>query len=237
VTSAAIGEAVVKGNVMTFPLDRPLSEDEARAWMRQWLEARAVGWEAYGLGHALIAMHGEPDAMRHTLFLEAALAHIRCLIEFLIGRPHPKSGKRRWKSDLDVTPLSLLPTWSPEEALRASWPLLTQSLDRIDKALAHVSQERVAIVRTTWELAPLADAVLTGLDLFIAFLEADDRDFSARCLGAWVGLARQHLTEKGVSLNSPIDVVPSSSLLFVAPIGESVGRAAALMQRAEQQSR
>jgi hypothetical protein len=128
----------------------------------------------------------------------------------------------------------MLPTWSPEAALSPSLPLLTQSLDRIDKALAHVSQGRVAIIRTTWELTPLARAVFAGLSTFIALLRAGGYDFRAHCLEAWVELSKKHMAERGALLDRPIDVVPSSSVLFVVPTGESGGRAAALMQRADQ---
>jgi hypothetical protein len=221
---------------VTYPIGRALTEDEASAWMRDWLRARAVGWEAYGLAQAVVAIHDESDVMRQTLFLEAALAHARCLIEFLIGREHPKTGKRRWKADLDVTPSMMLSTWAPETELVALWPILTKSLDRIDKALAHVSQSRVAITRTAWEMAPLMEAVLIGLATFITLLRSGGHEFRARCLEAWVEISKEHMKDRGVSLETPIDVVPASSLLFVVPIGESEGRAAALMQRADQMS-
>ncbi len=80
--------------------------------------------------------------MRGTLFLEAALTHQRCLIEFVIGRPG-KNHARAWKSNLDITPMTMSADWDPGEALgTAAVDFLQQHLTRIDRHLAHPSLER-----------------------------------------------------------------------------------------------
>ncbi|HVA05366.1 MAG TPA: hypothetical protein VNG12_01360 [Acidimicrobiales bacterium] len=97
---------------MVFPTDRPLTDKEKRQWMHTWLHARIIGWEAFALARALIAVETEQDPMRGTLLLEAALTHQRCLIEFLIGRP-AKNNTRNWKIALDVTPIMMSADWDP----------------------------------------------------------------------------------------------------------------------------
>ncbi len=152
-----------------FPKDRPLSDAERAEWMASWLLAKAVGWEAYALAQAVAAARDEPSSMRGTLFLEAALIHQRCLIEFLVGRVNRK-GARSWKERSDVTPAALCDGWEPEAALGAALGDLTVALADIDSLLAHVSRRRAELVRRTWNLGSWTLAVFTALDVFVSWL-------------------------------------------------------------------
>jgi hypothetical protein len=214
-----------------FPKNRPLSDAERPEWMRSWLLAKAVGWEAYGLAEAVVAARDEPESMRRALFLEAALIHQRCLIEFLAGRVSTK-GVRSW-SGRDVTPAALLEGWAPEAALPGLINDLTAMLGEIDALLAHVSLRRAEVARRTWDLAAGTARVLGALDLFVSGLRLTE-PFRADCLEAWTVTARAILSEAGVDLDAPLVVTPSSSVMFIVPIGESEGRAAALMGQAQQ---
>jgi hypothetical protein len=217
---------------MVFPTDRPLTDNEKQQWMHTWLHARIIGWEAFALARALIAVGTEQDLMRGTLLLEAALTHQRCLIEFVIGRP-VKNNARAWKSDLDVTPMMMSADWDPRRALGAvAVDLLQQNLTRIDRQLAHPSLERVHIATTEWDLAPSSSAIFGALSILVGRLY-EQQSFYGQCLDAWIGIANQYLRESGTSLDRPILVRPASSVMFVVPAGESAGRAAALMQQAE----
>ncbi len=171
--------------------------------------------------------------MRGTLFLEAALIHQRCLIEFLVGRVNRK-GARSWKERSDVTPAALCDGWEPEAALGAAHGDLTAALADIDSLLAHVSRRRAELVGRTWNLGSWTLAVFAALDMFVSWLRTVE-PFRADCLQAWTGTAREHLGAAGVDLSEPLVVTPASSVMFVVPIGESAGRAAALMARAAQQ--
>lgn len=199
--------------------------------MVSWLMARAVGWDALSLAHAVAAVRDEPESFRSTLFCEAALTHQRCLIEFLLGRPDRK-GVRRWKAS-DVTPAAIFDGWDPEDALPGETVrVLTAALRDIDSLLAHVSLRRVEIARRTWPLGSLTREVLAAFEVFVERLRVVE-PFRADCLQAWLAAAREHLSERGVDLEACPDVTPSSSVLFMTPMGESAGRAAALMARAD----
>jgi hypothetical protein len=200
--------------------------------MKTWVESKAVGWEAYALGHALVAVHDEPESFRRTLLLESALTHQRCLIEFLAGRLQ-RSGKRTWSRRYDITPTDMLPGWDPTTQLASSsLDLLTAELARIDAHLAHISRKRVRIAREEWDLAPVTRAVLDGLDGFVASLRRAG-SFHGNCLAAWVNSSRALLAEAGIDLEQPQLVLPSSHVMFMVPVGESSGRAAALMAQAD----
>jgi hypothetical protein len=219
---------------MVLPTDRPLTDDEKRQWMHTWLHARIIGWETLALARALIAVDTEQDLMRGTLFLEAALTHQRCLIEFVIGRPG-KNHARAWKSNLDITPMTMSADWDPREALgTTAVDFLQQHLTRIDRHLAHPSLERVHIATTEWDLAPSSSAIFGALRILVGRLY-EQQSFYGQCIDAWIGLADQYLRESGTSLDRSILVRPVSSVMFVVPAGESAGRAAALMQQAEDQ--
>lgn len=215
-----------------FPRDRPLSGAERTEWMNSWLLAKAVGWEAYGLAHAVIAARDELESMRRALFLEAALVHQRCLIEFLVGRVNSRG--RSWKDRTDVTPTSLVAGWDPAVTLEGHINELTSQLREIDALLAHVSLRRAEISRRTWDLAAGTTLVLQALDLFVRQLRLTE-PFRADCLQAWTTVAHATLSEAGVDLGVPLVVTPSSSILYVTPIGESSGRAAALMGQVQRQ--
>lgn len=215
-----------------FPKNRPLSDAERAEWMSSWLLAKAVGWEAYGLAQAVVAARDEPESMRRTLFLEAALIHQRCIIEFLAGRVNNK-GVRSWKGRTDVTPAGLLEGWDPAAALLGLIDDLTAMLGEIDALLAHVSLRRAEVARRTWDLAAGTAMVLGALGLFVARLRLTE-PFRADCLEAWTVTAGAILFQAGVDLDAPLFVAPSSSVMFVVPIGESSGRAAALMGQAQQ---
>jgi hypothetical protein len=215
-----------------FPKDRKLSDAERREWMTSWLLAKAVGWEVYGLAQAVVAARDEPESMRRTLFLEATLIHQRCLIEFLAGRVN-KKGVRSWRVRTDVTPAAFLDGWDPVTALPGAIAELTAMLAEIDALLAHVSLGRAEITRRTWDLGAGAATVLEALDIFVARLRLAE-PFRADCLEAWTATARGLLSEAGVDLAAPLVVTPSSSVMFVVPIGESSGRAAALLGQAQQ---
>ena len=221
-----------EGRLREFPKDRPLSDEERAEWMRSWLLAKAVGWEAYGLAQAVVAARDEPESMRRALFLEAALIHQRCLIEFLAGRVTKKGG-RSWKGRTDVTPAALLEGWDPVAALPRLIKDLTAMIGDIDELLAHVSLRRAEIARRTWDVGAGTAIVLEALDLFVARLRVTE-PFRANCLGAWAVTTRALLSEAGVDLTAPLVVTPSSSVMLVVPIGESSGRAAALLGQAPQ---
>lgn len=213
-----------------LPKDLPLSDEERTEWMRSWLLAKAVGWEAYGLAQAVVAAREEPESIRATLFVEAALIHQRCLIEFLAGRV-TKKGARSWKGRTDVTPATFVDGWDPVTAMPGLIEDLTAMLGDIDALLAHVSLRRAEIARRAWDLGVGTASVLEALDLFVAQLRVTE-PFRADCLEAWAVTARALLTGAGVDLTAPLVVTPSSSVMFVVPIGESSGRAAALLGQA-----
>ena len=215
-----------------FPKDRPLSVVERAEWMRSWLLAKAVGWEAYGLAQAVVSARDEPESMRRALFLEAALIHQRCLIEFLAGRVSQK-GLRSWKGRTDVTPAALLDGWDPESALPGVIDDATAMLAEIDALLAHVSLRRAELARRAWDLGVGTATVLEALDVFVARLRLSE-PFRADCLQAWTVTARGILSQAGVDLTASLIVTPSSSVMFVVPLGESSGRAAALLGQAQQ---
>lgn len=216
-----------------FPRDRPLTESERVEWKASWLLGKAVGWEAYALAQAVVAARDEPESMRRALFLEAALVHQRCLLEFLVGRVR-RNGVRAWKDRTDVTPAALLDGWDPEAALPESAAGLTTALAEIDALLAHVSLRRAEFARRTWDLAAGTRDVLAALDVFVGRLRLAE-PFRADCLEAYTEAARGHLSDAGIDLAAGLSVTPSSSVLFIAPAGESAGRAAALMSGATQE--
>lgn len=225
-------DAAGEERLRAFPTNRPLSQGERAEWMRSWLLAKAVGWEAYALAHAVVAARDEPESMRRALFLEAALIHQRCLIEFLAGRVTKKGG-RSWNGRKDVTPAALFDGWDPVTALPTLVEDLTAMLADIDALLAHVSLRRAEIARRTWDIGAGTAIVLEGLDLFVARLRLAE-PFRANCLEAWAFTARALLSEAGVDLTAGLVVTPSSSVMFMVPIGESSGRAAVLLGQVPQ---
>ncbi len=227
---AAAVSAADEDRPRSFPKGRPLSADEREEWLKSWLLVRAVGWEIYALAAAVAAVREEQDILRRTLLLEATLTHARCLTEFLVGRLDKKS-VRRWKHASDVTPGALMATWDPEIALGDTLASLDQALPELDSLLAHVSQRRVAIVRRSWEVAGLTRSLLAALRRFEEHLRREE-PFRADCLQGWLSVADEHLTDRGVDLASDLEVLPTSSIMFVVPVGESGGRAAALMTQA-----
>lgn len=195
--SEIAADAAGEGRLRVFPKDRPLSDEERAEWMRSWLLAKAVGWEAYGLAQAVVAARDESESMRRALFLEAALIHQRCLVEFLAGRVS-KTGGRSWKGRTDVTPAAFVDGWDPVTALPRLIDL-TAMLGDIDSILAHVSLRRAEIARRTWDLGAGTAIVLEALDLFVGQLRLTE-PFRGDCLEAWTVIARAFFTDAGVDL-------------------------------------
>lgn len=212
---------------MRFPTSRKLTDPEAAEWMRLWMQAHPIGWEVYALTKSVVATQTESDVLTGTLLLESALSHARCLCEFLIGRAD-NGGNRRWKPNLDVTPLDLLPTWDPVQSLDVD--RLHGWLTMIDKEQAHLSRQRVRMALATWKVGQLLDALLVGFSVFLGELDRYD-DFSARCLSSWHSAALQLLREAGVTDRTEIVVASSAGIMRMTPAGENSGRAAALIQR------
>lgn len=104
--------------------------------------------------------------------LEAALIHVRLLIEFVAGRPDlsPKRTdalKRKW-SNSDIRPTMLAPQWPGVRNKR-----LDGYLFLADKYVAHLSLERLARrdSGTTWALEDIVSATMSEFEAFAEAVE------------------------------------------------------------------
>lgn len=71
--------------------------------------------------------------------LEAMLVHIRCVIEFLVGRPPHEGQTSRRRHHGDVPPTWFAPTWDTPPGGHP----LDEWLELIDAHLSHLSQKRI----------------------------------------------------------------------------------------------
>ena len=99
-----------------------------------------VGYEIHALAESAVLAdeydHRGDRRLRNAC-LEAALVHVRNLIEFTAGRPEKKSGKRR-RHNRDIEPKDFVTEWD----LPANLEMLDRYLADIDKYLSHLSKSR-----------------------------------------------------------------------------------------------
>ncbi len=87
----------------------------------------------------------EPD---NDASVVACLAHLRCLAEFLVGRPKdrdaPLASTRKWRPDLDMCPEHFVVGWENVVASSCRAQALMAVIPLCDQRMSHLSWERLA---------------------------------------------------------------------------------------------
>lgn len=102
----------------------------------------------------------EGPAVLKNACLEATLVHVRCLIEFLAGRP--RNGKRHW-SVKDIQPAHFVSNWTPTNRFDVY-------LELADKHISHMSLDRAnTAAPKDWALERMINEVLVEVKRFADF--------------------------------------------------------------------
>ena len=117
------------------------------------------------------AFGGNTGGVLRNAALEALLVHVRCLIEFLVGRPPSKGNNLRRRDTKDIPPAWFAPRWETPTGAHE----LDEWLALIDAHLSHLSRKRIrfnddgerdAIIWTE----DMLHGLLVQLDLFRSHL-------------------------------------------------------------------
>lgn len=86
------------------------------------------------------------NELERSAVVECALVHLRCLAEFLVGRPSRGKGSvdgRRWRSEIDITPEHFTPGWPSRMSRSEHAGPVMKSIEFCDRRLAHLSWDRL----------------------------------------------------------------------------------------------
>lgn len=139
--------------------------------------AKHVDYERWMFVEAIRQLASEPrlcEHFQHCLLLEAALTHARVLHEFLFRPISPKYPKDVRAGHFFDNP----DQWNPKQPEIAKLDFLRDdySRDRVDKALAHLSTERLEFdANPNWELGAIANGFQTAWQYFLCQLPEERR--------------------------------------------------------------